>query len=215
MDRSKLPDKWEGSSKYWEKRYTNGGNSGSGSYGRLAEFKAETLNTFVKEHNIHSVIEWGCGDGNQLALAKYPNYTGFDVSKKAIQICRRKFRNDYSKKFIYSGGKKFKTSKQAELTLSLDVIYHLIEDDVYERYMEQLFTSSSEYVCIYSCNDEKPSSDEHVKHRCFTNWIEKHFPTEWVLTNVIPNRYPYDEKEEETSWSDFYFFKKSAKTNEQ
>ena len=33
-----------GSEKYWEKRYIAGGNSGAGSYGKLAEFKAEVLN---------------------------------------------------------------------------------------------------------------------------------------------------------------------------
>lgn len=33
--------KFSTSDQYWEKRYANGGNSGSGSYSKLAEFKAE------------------------------------------------------------------------------------------------------------------------------------------------------------------------------
>jgi SAM-dependent methyltransferase len=80
-----------GSKRYWENRYCQGGNSGAGSYGELAEFKAETLNKFVAENNIHSVIEFGCGDGNQLMLANYPYYTCVDVSPKAIEICRELF----------------------------------------------------------------------------------------------------------------------------
>src|SRR5437899_4317923 len=58
-------------------------NSGLGSYDKLAEFKAEVLNGFVKENTIKSVIEYGCGDGNQLKFAEYPSYLGFDVSVKA------------------------------------------------------------------------------------------------------------------------------------
>ena len=36
-------------SNYWDQRYKKGGNSGAGSYGRLAEFKAEIINKFIKE----------------------------------------------------------------------------------------------------------------------------------------------------------------------
>lgn len=60
---------------YWEQRYRQAGNSGAGSYGRLAEFKAEVLNEFVARHSIGSVVEFGSGDGNQLTLAKYDNAT--------------------------------------------------------------------------------------------------------------------------------------------
>jgi len=41
---------------YWENRYKNNGNSGAGSYGRLAEFKAEIINKFIADKNINSVI---------------------------------------------------------------------------------------------------------------------------------------------------------------
>jgi hypothetical protein len=42
--------KFSGSKAYWENRYADGGNSGAGSYNRLADFKAEN-NLF----SIHSV----------------------------------------------------------------------------------------------------------------------------------------------------------------
>src|SRR5690606_4241845 len=76
------------SADYWEQRYARGGNSGAGSYGKLAEFKAEVLNAFVRERQIRSVIDFGCGDGAQLALAEYPSYVGLDVSPTALHICR-------------------------------------------------------------------------------------------------------------------------------
>ncbi len=90
---------FSGSAEYWELRYASGGSSGQGSYGRLAEFKAEVINNFVMERGVHSVIEFGCGDGNQLQLAKYPVYVGLDVSEKAVAMCKEKFNNDTSKLF--------------------------------------------------------------------------------------------------------------------
>ena len=88
------------SSVYWDGRYKSGGTSGRGSSGRLAEFKAEFLNDYVKQRGIASVIEHGCGDGAQLKLAQYPSYTGLDISPRAIELCRRIFAVDSSKQFF-------------------------------------------------------------------------------------------------------------------
>ena len=38
---------FEGSAGYWEERYAAGGDSGRGSYGKDAAFKADVLNRFV------------------------------------------------------------------------------------------------------------------------------------------------------------------------
>ena len=76
------------SKEYWENRYKYQGNSGAGSYGKLAEFKAEVINEFINENNINNVIEFGCGDGNQLNLFNIKNYLGFDVSDTIIKLCQ-------------------------------------------------------------------------------------------------------------------------------
>ena len=52
------------SKKYWNKRYKNGGNSGSGSYNHLAKFKADVINDFVLKNNIKSIVDYDVGDGN-------------------------------------------------------------------------------------------------------------------------------------------------------
>ena len=70
---------------YWENRYERGLTSGAGSYGRLAHFKAEVLNEYVNQNKILSVVEFGCGDGAQLSLAKYANYIGLDLSPKGYR----------------------------------------------------------------------------------------------------------------------------------
>ena len=44
------------SAEYWRNRYASGGNSGAGSYGALADFKAASLNSFISNNNIASAI---------------------------------------------------------------------------------------------------------------------------------------------------------------
>lgn len=196
------------SSDYWEKRYLRKGNSGAGSYGRLADFKASIINEFVTSHEIKSVVEFGCGDGNQLTLANYPNYIGLDVSITAINLCKNKFKDDSTKSFYVSG--EGIGNINAELSMSLDVIYHLVEDEVFNQYMSDLFKASERYVCIYSSNynDELTSGALHVRNRKFMDWVTKN-ASEFELISTIPNPYQYDVNDpDNTSNADFFFFKK-------
>jgi len=198
------PAEFLSSQTYWESRYSKTGNSGAGSYGRLATFKAETINSFVARHSIESTIEFGCGDGNQLLLANYPTYVGVDVSRKAIELCRKKFERDSSKRFAVLDD--FDLSPvTAEMSLSLDVIYHLIEEHAYRDYMRRLVRAANRFICIYSSNVQMPGHVDHIKHRCFTDWFSV-YASDWKLIQTIRNRYPYDfENPDETSWADFYF----------
>lgn len=156
------------------------------------------------------MIEWGCGDGNQLALMNYKLYVGVDVSSVAVEMCKVKFFHDKSKKFftipklprsILNGKNKF------DMSVSLDVIFHLIEDDVFESYMNNLFNSSKKFVCIYSSNlDFKQIM--HVKHRKFTAYIDRNF-NNWELYKKVNNKYPYrNNRPNTTSFCDFYFYRK-------
>ncbi len=194
------------SSQYWEDRYVHGGDSGDGSYGRLAEFKAEFINEFVEKEGVQKVIELGCGDGSQLSLMKYDCYLGVDVSSSILEHCKKLFAKDDAKAFIHVDQLKEKHEKY-DLALSLDVIYHLTEDDVYEDYMHQLFSVSKKWVVIYSSNKIELTSYDHVKHRVFTEWVKIKRP-DWKLEVVIDQRYPFDPKHgDTTSFADFYVFK--------
>jgi hypothetical protein len=198
------PPEFRDSESYWNKRYKSGRNSGDGSYSQLAEFKADVLNEFVREHQISSVIEYGCGDGNQLRLAKYPSYIGFDVSPVAISLCSNSFSFDSTKAFKLVGDY---CGEMAELTLSLDVIYHLIEDNVFNFHMERLFDSSKKFVIIYSSDtsDNLENTVPHVRHRQFTKWVQVN-RNGWSLLKVIPNRYPFDGDYTKSSLANFYVY---------
>ena len=204
----KVPTAFEGSAPYWESRYRAGGDSGTGSSGRLAEFKAEIINEFVAKEGISSVIEFGCGDGRQLLLARYPNYLGVDISETVVERSRARFAENPSFQFItldqYDG-------KSADVALSLDVIFHLIEDEVFDSYMTTLFNASERFVIVYSSNYDSESTEHapHFRSREFTVWAAAHRP-EWQLIRHIPNRYPFNGDGRETSVSDFFIFIKST-----
>ncbi len=196
--------KVDSSAEYWEQRYKAGGNSGVGSYSRLAEFKANFLNSFVEEHQIATIIEFGCGDGAQLRLARYPHYTGVDISKTTIENCRNAFAGDATRHFVPLDA--LSPDVKAELALSLDVVYHLIEDSVFDAYMRRLFAAAEKFVIIYSSNVDEKWNGSHVRHRQFMRWIEANL-TQWRLYSVQENIYPFDPRNlAHTSRSDFYVF---------
>jgi SAM-dependent methyltransferase len=194
-----------GSGSFWETVYHDGGTSGPGSYGRLAEFKAEILNDFVRTRNIRTVVEFGCGDGAQLQLAAYPEYVGVDVATGSIRKCSALFAHDSTKRF-YLADAFPNDAGMFDLALSLDVIYHLVEDSVFDQYMRRLFGVAHRYVAIYASNYEALTRAPHVRHRRFTDWIAGNAP-EWKQESFVANRFPFDPtRPEETSHSDFYFF---------
>jgi SAM-dependent methyltransferase len=190
------------SASYWEQRYATGGTSGEGSYGALAEFKAEVLNGFVAENAIGSVLEFGCGDGNQLSLASYPRYLGLDVAASAIDLCTARFAGDATKSFLWYDPQRLVNNGAitAELALSLDVIYHLVEDDVFDRHMRQLFGAATRFVGIYASDIDQGDHTAHVRHRKFSSWIAAHQP-DWTLVKQVKNTV-----EDRDTAADFSFY---------
>lgn len=200
------------SSKYWNDRYAKGGNSGAGSYGRLAVFKAHYLNYFCWANNVQTVIEIGSGDGNQVSLSAYPSYLGFDVSLASVELCKKMYGDDKTKQFRVLGDY---SGEHAELVLSLDVVYHLVEESTFHDHMRLIFDASDKYVVIYSSNtsvqDENLHDGKgvppHVRHRRFHDWIESNRP-DFELISEVPNPYPFNAKDpKNTSFSDFYVYK--------
>jgi SAM-dependent methyltransferase len=176
------------SATYWEQNYARGGTSGPGSYGCLAEGKAAFLNEFVREHGVRSVIEFGCGDGHQLSLANYPRYVGLDVSPAAIRMCERRFAGDATMSFFRYDGACFVDRGgwfSADLAISLDVIYHLVEDAVFEAHMRHLFGAAQRFVIIYATDTRMGGTAPHVRHRHFSPWVSSHSP-QWRLVQVVP-----------------------------
>jgi SAM-dependent methyltransferase len=160
-----------GSAAYWDGRYKSLGSSGAGSYGDEAMTKATYINQFIEKNSVQSVVDFGCGDGAQLTLLNVPKYLGIDVSPEAIKLCRNRFASDDGKAFLtladYSG-------EIADATFSLDVIYHLVEDDVFKNYIDTLFNAAERFVLVYSTNSNGawPCRSAHVRHRELSRYCE-------------------------------------------
>jgi len=164
------------SAEYWRKRYESGGNSGAGSYGALADFKATALNHFVTQYGIESAVEYGSGDGNQLSLLRIPAYIGLDVSARAISDIRLRYQDDSSKSFIEYDPDDFLAdqSVSADIALSMDVILHLTEDIRFEKYMKNLVASSRKYIGIFNTATEEQLEKmaQHNRFRDHRIWMK-------------------------------------------
>jgi hypothetical protein len=203
-----LKMRFRGSENYWQQRYADGGNSGPGSFGEIAQFKAKILNGFVTRYGVESIIEFGFGDGNQLSLSVYPDYLGFELSPRAVASCKQLFVSDPTKRFKlmdeYDG-------EHADLALSIDVIFHITEDEIFDAYMCRIFDSARKFVIIYSsnCDEQTRFQAPHIKHRKFMDWIDRN-RQEWKLIEHIPNKYPFTGIPGEGSMADFYIFQKQG-----
>jgi len=208
---------FSGSAPYWDRRYLRGGDSGAGSSGELAHYKARFVNSVIGEFGAETIIEWGCGDGQQLALAEYPRYVGLDVSAAAIRRCLQRFPQDKTKSFLAYDpsllwdGAGFLRSDAA---LSLDVIYHLVEDSAFETYMTNLFLSAERLVVIYSSDLAVASLAPHIRYRRFSEWIAVH-ATEWCLVKTEINPYSTTHAEDTSrTMASFFVYVKGATTHE-
>jgi len=207
-------DRFIGSGDYWESRYAKGGTSGAGSYGKFADFKAAVLNAFVDRNDVTTVTELGCGDGSQLSLMRYPSYTGLDVSETVVRKCGERFRQDTTKRFFVYRADAFNRllrEVRADLAVSLDVVYHLVEDEVFETYMCDLFLAARRYVAVYSTDADSTSTYDapHVRHRCFTAWIAAN-RREWRILGRIESPLPLDAFGSAGLRPDFYFFEREC-----
>jgi methyltransferase family protein len=203
---------FDSSGDYWQRRYLSGETSGSGSYSRLARFKATVLNEIVADRAVQTVIELGCGDGAQLEIARYPKYLGVDVSSAAVAFCKKKFAGDETKSFVVLD--EFRDRQRtADLALSLDVIYHLVEDEVFAAHLRDLFAASTRYVAIYSSNSDKIFDPApHVRHREFTRWIDRN-QRDWSLVRTYKNPYPHRWwNRQNSSHCDLFLYERNAQS---
>lgn len=164
---------------YWEGRYASGKTSGAGSRGLVAKQRADFINEFIQEHDIKSVVDWGVGDGYLLELLSLKNdqYLGVDLSATAIGINMLRFgRYQWLK---WNPLRSPYVTVEAEMALSIDVIFHLVSDHDYAAYMEALSASATRFLLVCSPDEEADPeiSGEHILWRKWTPYIR----TTWEM----------------------------------
>jgi hypothetical protein len=178
---------------YWEARYRSGGTSGAGSRGRLLAYKTALVNALIEDNRIGSVIDLGVA-----------TYTGLDVAPTTLARCAARFADRPGWRFLPLAAAA--AAPMAELGLSLDVIFHLTEDDAYAAHLALLFARASRLVAIYASNAEQSWPARHVRHRRFTADVAATQPG-WRLLAHLPNPCPYDPaREQDTSFADFFVY---------
>ena len=170
---------------YWNKRYRRGKNSGAGSRGQWGDHKVDYVNRLIMGQKVDTLIDWGCGDGMLASRFQVAHYVGLDVSPFALGLCARAcgFRPGWGW-CLYDGFDSPWYLPPADLALSLDVIFHLVDDAMYYRHLELLFTSAP-LVAVHSSNRDE-HGHPHVRHREFTRDI----PSGWSLVEKARDKRP-------------------------
>ncbi len=123
-------------------------NSGSGSRGELALFKASFINDFIKEKNIKSIIDFGCGDLYNASLFEVKEYLGIDIVDHQIphKVLAKSFKTTVAR------FDEIKIKKNSDLVICLDVLYHILKDELeyLKNTLEKIFQTSNKYIIIYA-----------------------------------------------------------------
>jgi hypothetical protein len=98
-------------------------------------------------------------------------------------------------------------SLKSDVALSLDVLYHIVEEDKYHKYLQDLFSLGKKYVVVYSTNFNLEET-EHVLHRKFTEDVKRF--KDWSLTEEVNNPFPGNGEQE--SMANFFIFEKKIST---
>ena len=168
--------RFDNSTQYWVDRYKWGGNSGKGSRGEVAHAKANFINSFCSEKKITAVVEHGSGDGLCASLINVEKYIGLDISDMAIDAAKRRCADTSRYTFLNilripkKDIQNFVDAKIGNLprvSISMDVIFHLIEDEVFFEYLEKLQSTTEKYIIVYS-SDIDLYGAAHVKHRHYS-----------------------------------------------
>jgi SAM-dependent methyltransferase len=174
---------------YWESRYARGGNSGAGSYGSCLDNKKALISGLLEERGIHSVVDLGCGDGTVIDIFRdLGSYIGYDVSRTAIdRLVARGYPGHYQ--FRMADGAP--PEHAPDLAMSLDVVFHLVEDAVFRRYMGMLTGVGARYLLVLTWNSSILSTEHtvgsHVLYRDFRACMEEDYPGYRLV-----QEYPYE-----------------------
>ena len=114
----------------WAKNQSGKGSSGVGSTAKNTKLYRDYLSQFLKTHQITSVVDLGCGDGEFSRLLDWTgiDYTGYDVVKSIIES--NKEQHASSSIHFVNGNFLNMDLPQADLLVCKDVLQHLPNGDI-------------------------------------------------------------------------------------
>ena len=145
---------------YWDKRYAIGRTSGYGSY----DIQLTKKLNWLKGLPIKTITEIGCGDFNfgRYLMELYPKatYTGQDISEVIIKRNNKLYPYKFTNDMPLPG---------ADLTLCIDVLFHVLDDVDYEVLLLNLKQALrwGKYLALTAYEKEQIASP-HLKIRKFS-----------------------------------------------
>lgn len=190
---------------YWEQRYKNGGNSGEGSRGKHREWKWSILNKYI--NGIDNIVDVGCGDLAFMEGIDAINYTGIDISQTMVAR-NTKIKPEWN--FILSSADIKIDGVKGDVVFCHDMLFHIMDDDIYEKILENLIAYSNEYISIFTWNKNPLRkwfrSVEHDSYQFYRDF-NKYIPMfENAGFELIANC-----KSETSTFGSMYIFKKVNK----
>ncbi|MBI1388758.1 MAG: methyltransferase domain-containing protein [bacterium] len=172
-------------SQFWDQRYAAGGDSGSGSKGVLGQFKSAYVTAVIRHFQIKSIVDFGCGDGTQVAQLPVEQYYGLDVSPSVVERCRAMYADRPGFRF---DALPEATLERYDMAMSLDVLYHVVEPDEYEAYLRRAFGHST-YTLFYINREAQPSTAPHILFRDHLSEIKQRgFATRLIEQEQNPHK---------------------------
>tara|TARA_B100000900_G_scaffold414621_1_gene441792 strand:- start:1950 stop:2537 length:588 start_codon:yes stop_codon:yes gene_type:complete len=148
--------------------------SGLGSRGDLAIFKIKYINDFIKEKNIESMIDFGCGDLQVSSNFEVQDYLGVDIVAHTHpdSVKSQNYNTTISRFDEFIGEKK------VELCTCLDVFYHILNDELEYLHatIKNILEHSTKYVIIYAQDSYDSNYNNWKDHMHNSPWrqiIEK------------------------------------------
>lgn len=126
-----------------------GFGSGHGSLPSVTKGYRAYLETFIKENNIKSIVDYGCGDWQFSRYIDWgdASYLGVDIVERVINDNNKKYANKHVK--FQHIAPNDKSIPQADLLIIKDVLQHMSEKDV-KAFLEKTLPKFR-YALITNC----------------------------------------------------------------
>lgn len=156
--------------KWWNSWYGSGHSSGPGSEGKLLEYKVNYLNKLFKEHNIKTVLDFGCGDGVVASKLNCQFYLGVDISDQAIKLCKARINRQgfsFERRHFFDHTPmviKNKFASSLDCCMCIDVLYHISDVRVLNKTLETLFTLRARIIVLYTFLEYAEFSEDMMEY---------------------------------------------------
>jgi hypothetical protein len=160
------------SREYWDRRWRYGPPC-PGSNGAEAVAKAEWVNAVVRDLDVKTMVDGGCGDGSQALMFDVPVYLGVEVAESAYRFAARRLRACPNRAVVLAAPGT-QLSVRADLSASLDVVFHLVDEYEYEEWLGNVFGSGRRFVAVHGTNYES-EPEAHMRHHAIVDDAPREF----------------------------------------